>query len=173
MIHEKTNPNYYVAHPSPEIVEKFNNIYNELTKPELLIPRFMRDVVRFNVDDPLSLVLEEVKTKKYTNFPVYSSNGEFKGLLTDNGITNWLSYNVEDDHLLLSTIETSIGDVMSLEEEKNNFIFISRKKSIYDAKDIFEKYSNRIDAMLITENGEENEKLLGIITAWDILDNSH
>lgn len=58
---------------------------------------------------------------------------------------------------------------ISLEEQQQNYAFISRKSSVYDAKEGFENQGQQIDAMLITENGKKSEKLMGIITSWDVL----
>lgn len=43
---------------------------------------------------------------------------------------------------------------------------------IYDAKEIFKdnlEEGIKIDALLVTENGKEEEGLLGIVTRWDFL----
>lgn len=81
-----------------------------------------------------------------------------------------MAENVEDGDLLVSTVETKLKEVIDKEEIKNNYVFINRHKSIYDAKDIFENHQTRLAAILITENGLPSEKLLGIITAYDILE---
>lgn len=168
MIHEKTNPNYYVTYPSDETVENLKAIYEKVTDPPKVIPKYQRNVVTFRINDSLSLVLNEVKKNKYTNFPVYTTDDKFCGVLTDNGITNWLSENIGEDILLIS--ETKVKDVLSMEEQKSNYRFIDRNKTVYDARDIFENQEIQLDALLITQNGRESEKLLGIITAWDIVD---
>lgn len=110
MIIEKTEKNY-ITYPSNEIVDKFESIYREITKPDLVIPNFQGEVKTFKLSDPLSSILAVIRNDKYTNFPIYDDAGEFVGFLTDNGITNWLSKAVDGDDLIVSTAETTISDV--------------------------------------------------------------
>lgn len=115
--------------------------------------------------------MKEVKTRGFSQFPVYKS-GAFFGLLTENGITNWLSNNLNDDIFILS--ETKVEDVIHYEEQENTFLFVSRNISIYEAKKYFidplRHGSVKLHALLFTEHGNPNEKLLGIITPWDVMD---
>jgi predicted transcriptional regulator len=104
----------------------------------------------------------------YTQFPLYDGE-KFMGLLSENGITKWLAKNVEDG---IFDGDTLLSDVISFEEEENNFSFINREASIYEAKEAFRNYIDKgleLDALLITHSGSAHEKLMGIITRWDII----
>jgi predicted transcriptional regulator len=171
IVHEKYQVEFVIAEPHEEIVHKIENIMKDLVQPETVFPRFNKTVRGFNSGDFLIEVLKAVKEKGFSQFPVYNK-GKFKGLLTENGITNWLSRSLLKDTCFLS--ETKIEDVLGFEEKENNFLFISRNLSVFEAKAKFLDHLNhgtgRIDALLITENGKPHESLLGIITAWDIID---
>jgi hypothetical protein len=58
------------------------------------------------------------------------------------------------------------------EENPNNYKFFSKRKTLYDALELFERnieHPNlKVQAILVTENGKKYEKLLGIITSWNI-----
>ncbi|WP_279401320.1 CBS domain-containing protein [Piscibacillus salipiscarius] len=73
----------------------------------------------------------------------------------------------------MSRNETTLEDILNYEEGTENYKFVSRDLSIYEAEDIFKDQVNkedRIDAVLITHHGKPDESLLGIISAWDIID---
>ncbi|MDD2226569.1 MAG: hypothetical protein PHD42_05640 [Dysgonamonadaceae bacterium] len=57
-------------------------------------------------------------------------------------------------------------------EHKNNYVFIKKTSSIYDAYDLFidsiNKYKKNLDVLFITENGQPNERILGLISIDDI-----
>jgi predicted transcriptional regulator len=171
IVHKKNKVDFVIAEPHAETVQKIENILAYLINPEKVYPKFKSDVKKFNITNSLFDVLVEVKNRGFSQFPIYKEN-RFIGLLTENGITNWLAKNVLED--LFSLTETTIGDIIGFEEKDNNFDFISRNVSIYQAKEMFlnhlEKGSVKLDAILITENGKTEETLLGIITPWDVID---
>ncbi|RPF53304.1 CBS domain-containing protein [Aquisalibacillus elongatus] len=170
IVHERTEPEYVIAEPHDSTVEKIEKILSELTEPKTVIPTFQQEVKSFDVNDSLADVLTVIKESNFSQFPVYDKE-EFKGLLTANGITNWLAKTVEED--LLSREETMLSELIEYEEGTDNYHFVSRDVTIYEAEDIFKEQVNkedRIDAILITHNGKTSEKLLGIISAWDIID---
>lgn len=78
--------------------------------------------------------------------------------------------NIENNYSV--PVETSLKNVLPF-EEGDNYKFIGSTTSVYEAVDIFKRHigkGRRLEALLITRNGNPSEKLLGIITAWDILE---
>lgn len=171
IVHEKNKVNFVIAEPHIETVLQIEKILTELTNPEKVYPKFKSVVKKFNQDDSLFDVLTAVNSRGFSQFPIYHDD-QFIGLLTENGITNWLAKNVADDIFIIT--ETKIKDILGFEEQDNNFDFVSRSISIYQAKGMFLNHlkngSIKLDALLITENGKYTESLLGIITPWDIID---
>ena len=171
IVHERYHVEFVIAEPHEEIVDKIESIMKDLVQPETVFPKYSQNVRGFSTRDLLVEVLKVVKERGFSQFPVYHK-GNFVGLLTENGITNWLSRSLLRDTCFLS--ETKIADVLGFEEKESNYLFISRNLSVFEAKSKFLDHLNngnaRLDALLITENGKPNESLLGIITAWDIID---
>lgn len=135
----------------------------------MVIPKFSRDVLTFQINDSLAIMLKAINEKNYTQFPVYDDN-EFVGLISENGVTNWLAKNVSED--IISLIDTPLKSIIKCEENKNNYNFISRSTSVYEAEEIFKEFTtngSKLDALLITHSGNKKESLLGIITPWDII----
>ncbi|SHG37855.1 CBS domain-containing protein [Ornithinibacillus halophilus] len=151
-------------------MEKIETIEERITKPRTVIPEFARNVQSFQISDPLSYVLEFINEQKYSQFPIYK--GEvFEELLTTNGISNWLASNIEED--IISIRDAKIEDVLPFEEYKSSYKFISRDTNIFEAEELFKNNideGERFEALFITHSGKQTEKLLGIITSWDIID---
>ena len=69
-----------------------------------------------------------------------------------------------------------IEEKISLENKDNfkseKYMFIPRNATKEYISELFEtsyRNANRIAVMLVTENGKSNEKLLGIITPYDVI----
>lgn len=169
IVHQSSPPEFVIAEPHSSIVEKIEEIERELLEPKLVIPEFRRKVECFTIYDSLAKVLASIKANQYSQFPIYGE-GRFKGLLTTNGIANWLAHNIQED--IISICEATVADVLLCEENRKNYKFISRNTNIYEAEEIFKdgiSKGKRLEALLITENGNPSEKLLGIVTTWDMV----
>ena len=109
IVHQRTNPNFVIAEPHDSIVEKIESIESQIIEPEKVIPKFYGSVQTFQLTDFLSDLLKLVDEKKYSQFPIYEGN-RFKGLLTTNGITNWLAQNINEE--IISITEATIEEMM-------------------------------------------------------------
>jgi hypothetical protein len=96
LIHGKTEPHNYLAVPTPAIVEHMEKILFRLLHPELVIPTFQKKVVTVSLKEALVNVLKKISENDFSQFPVYENN-DFKGLLTENGITRWLSHHIQGE----------------------------------------------------------------------------
>lgn len=157
-----------IAEPHDKIVEEIIDIEEKLRSPKRM-NHFFREVYSLTGTDSMSKMLQLVHEFQYSQFPVFNSEGEFISLVTESGITNWLPSNVKDD--LISFEETRVSDLLSVDELAETYRFISRRNTIYEAKDYFLQAANegrKLEALLITESGKSNQSLLGILTHWDL-----
>lgn len=89
--------------------------------------------------------------------------------MNESGITNWLTSKVKYD--LISFEETRVSNLLYVDELAGTYRFVSRRNTIYEAKDYFVQAANqgkKLEALLITESGESNQALLGIVTHCDL-----
>ena len=167
LVHGRIEARRYLAVPTKLVVDKLEAILNRLTHPIQVIPTFQREVESFSVNNSLAEVLKKISERDYSQFPIYDKNN-FCGVLTENGITRWLAHHVSFELCLVDLEEISISNVLKMEEERQNYLFISRIKSVDDLKELFVDHE-LLEAILITENGNSNEKLMGIVTRWDVI----
>ncbi|WP_164216007.1 CBS domain-containing protein [Virgibacillus sp. YIM 98842] len=168
IVHNKIDMAYAIAEPHDSIVERIQRIEKELTHPTLVGSVFSKEVFTFQETDSLADMLMMFREKDLSKFPIYEKN-IFKGLLTQKGIAKWLANNEGDPRLASKTL---IREVLPFEGEEN-YKFIANKASVYRAVEIFREQigrGKRLEALLITKTGTPQERLTGIITAWDILD---
>lgn len=169
IVHNKTDLMYTIAEPHDSVVERIEVIEMELLEPRKVDPLFIRKVIYFQQTESLSNVLEIVNQHGITKFPVYKGN-VFQGLITHKGITKWFSKGI--GKRLTTLLDAKLVEVLEC-EKSDNFRFISRETSVYEAKEIFKEQigkGNRLEALLITSEGNANGSLVGIVTNWDIME---
>src|SRR5699024_8747500 len=159
IVHSRVKPNYVIAEPHDATVYKINKIEEEISKPKMVIPEFQCIVRTFGISESLSVILKTIHEMNFSQFPIYDRD-KFMGLVTSNGITNWLSQNIKED--LVSIQDTKMSDVLHCEESQENYKFISKDTTIYEADDFFKANLSKgipLKALLITHNGRHTEKL--------------
>lgn len=172
IVHNKIDMSHAIAEPHDSTVERLEFIEKELLQPRTVSPQFIKDVYILQQDEPLSRLLTLIYKKKVTKFPIYHK-GEFKGLISQRAIAFWLSSTMY--HSKKMPEEATIEEVLAY-ETRENYRFISERTSILEAIDIFKRAiggGDRLEALLITENGSRTEKLMGIITNFDIIGLQH
>lgn len=170
LTHKTISDSEALATPSDSLIVEIEKITHKIEHPKKVKDLFSQTVISFDITDSLKSVLNAVTIHQYSQFPVFNG-GKLVGIISENGITNFLAKSVEDD--LISIKETFINKVLEADEEKNSYEIISENKSIYDIEPIF---SNRIKEgktaylLLITKNGkiETSNDIVGIITPWDV-----
>lgn len=170
IVHDKVFPEYAIAEPHLSVVHMIEEIADELVKPKKLIPVFKKNVKVFEKKHSVMDVLTVIKEHGFSQFPIYEE-GNFVGLITDRGITRWMA-----NQLTISTEICLVGrvaDVLSLEKNNRNYMFMNQDQTIYDAREKYNRhldlYNSRLEAILITDTGKANETLLGMATPYDII----
>ncbi|MFD1927924.1 CBS domain-containing protein [Sporosarcina siberiensis] len=169
IVHHRTEVEYAIAEPHDDIVELIEYIDRELSKPKTVGEMFQRKVHTLRASDTLDKVLKLILEKRFNQIPIYEDQ-KFIGLITSEGITYWLA-----DQYAKGDISREIPTLLDMychENKKNTYRFINKELSVYEAEEIFKESvvkGKRLDALLITENGLVEEKLLGIITPLDLI----
>ncbi|RLQ90384.1 CBS domain-containing protein [Planomicrobium sp. Y74] len=169
IVHHRTDTEYAIAEPHTEIVELIEHIEKLLSEPVTVGTSFARKVHTFQAEDTLSEVLRKVRDKNFKHIPVYH-NDEFMGLLTANGIMRWLAATVEEE--VISREITTMDDILKYEKNGNTYRFIASNTPVYEAEEVFKNSvlsGHKLEALLITRNGKEDETLTGIITPIDLI----
>lgn len=150
-----------------EGVEEFEDIARKICSPEKVLPRFRKDIYQFNTDDGLLNVLEYMRSNDYSQVVVDCEG--FLSLLTVEGISKWLESEAGTGGI--NAKKADVSDALG-HETKDSFTCMSSSKSVFAARDAFEKAleerGSRLFAIIITNTGNRAESPLGIITPWDL-----
>jgi predicted transcriptional regulator len=136
--------------------------------PPRVIPEFQRDVVSVSTGSSVSEVVTIAYRHSFSQLPVLDS-GSLIAVVTTNSVVRWLGANVTED--IFSLQESTVEDVLKHAEFPDNFELVSRDCDVFKVLDLFRSHDEegrRLDAILITNSGKTSEKMLGIISPWDL-----
>ncbi|PIC58359.1 hypothetical protein CSV80_05490 [Sporosarcina sp. P12(2017)] len=168
IVHNRTGFDYAIAEPHDEIVKLIENIDERLSNPVTVKDLFSGKVHIVQADESLATGLRLVREWKINQLPIYKK-GQFIGLITADGIMNWLADQEAD---CISREIPTLLDVYNHEKRRKTYRFVKSSMSVYEAEGFFRKSivsGKRLQALLITEQGGKDEKLIGIITPLDLL----
>jgi predicted transcriptional regulator len=170
LVHKQTAPKQHLAVPTADVVMRVETIFAHLS--ERVTPKYQRPVTTMQASQSLADMLTLISQREYSQFPVYDENEKLMGLITENGITRWLAHHVTVRLTLVEFQDVTIGEVLQSEEYRINYQLISRNDSVDEAFAHFAR-NPLLEAVLITDAGKKEQKLLGIITRWDVLVHSN
>lgn len=170
IVHQTTDKP--IAEPYDETVEYIQRIYEAMTKPPTAYQIASKPVECCNTEDLIVEVVKEMTEKDYTCVPVYDGD-KFVGVFSESSITKWLGESAEKDGFLLEQIK--IGDLKKyfdlLHDSFRGYEFVPKNTNVFDVQEKFLSFTakqRRLAAIFVTENGRKEEKILGMITAWDL-----
>lgn len=167
LIHENKNPHEELATPSESIVSKLERISRELSAPERVEKRFLTDgVATVTLEHSIKDVLQLISKRNFSQFPVIEDS-KIIALLTENGITRWLSTQVANESMI-EFAEVTVGMVLDHEERRKNMIVIGRLRELNEVRLLFANNAF-LEAAIITQAGKLDQKPLGILTRWDLV----
>jgi len=167
LIHSRTDRDVYLAVPHLKTVEQMEAIERDLVAPERVTPRFRREVISLRADQSLADALAYVRADGYSRYPVYQGR-QFAGLLTSNGIARWCASAAANGRLNLDAATIRIADVLAVDHRRHAVAFVSHQAAFADVAAMFEDDA-RLEAVLITENGRDHERPIGMICAADLV----
>ncbi|MFV8240304.1 CBS domain-containing protein [Aerococcus viridans] len=168
-------PTEYSLNLISETLDKLNN---PLTVEEFLKAQKNEKVESVNMNTNIYELFQLIQGNKYTQFPVFD-NENFKGIVSDNGITFKLSQfaleEKEFETLDLSTI--NVSDFISLDEQRYHYKIIHGDEYLYNILSEFEITSDQQSppVLLIQSTDDLSEdltpdSLIGILTSFDYFD---
>ncbi len=161
-----------LAQPNAELVKRYQAIRDALLHPHtaLSIAVPAAKIYTAGLDTKLSIVLETMNDNIYTHVPIIA-DGVMLGIFSENTLLAYMATNGE----VIITKDMTIAefqDFLPLPAHKGEwFSFLPKKAGLSDVYAVFNHaihQHRRIGMVFITEHGKEEEKPLGIITAWDL-----
>ena len=120
-------------------------------------------------DTPLQEVLKQMYKHNLSKIPIYQNGNQFLGLLTAEAIIFWLADHISDETKNLG--REPVKNVLDYLDKPDNYYFVAKTFTMFEILQLFDSYGyegKRLQAVLISSNGQDNGRLQGIITAFDL-----
>ncbi|PLR96128.1 hypothetical protein CVD19_12210 [Bacillus sp. T33-2] len=170
IVHEKVDVDYYIAEPHQEVVDRMEEIAGHFEKPQSAVSIATSPAFYYYEDANLKDVLKIINKFDYIRFPIYDEEGHYKALLTSKEIIQWMARQLEKNVISLEDVQ--LKELLT-DGKTHHVDFVPESASIFEVEELFESYykkGQKLQAVIITENGRNFETPKGIITPWDLLD---
>jgi CBS domain-containing protein len=155
------------------IIEKLKEIISLLENPSLVASRYITEMFVVDLEEKLENLIKAMNEKKISHVPVLDKDKKLVGVFSENTIFSKLS----EDEIIEIGKEYKVKDYekyIKLENHSSEYFdFIKRNEELASAQNLFNKSikkDKKLVMLFVTENGKKTEKILGIITPWDLLD---
>lgn len=170
LVHEKKTIQYDIAEPSEVVIDQMGFIRKQIIQPATAGDHFSRQVFSFNIDDSLERLLYFINQKHLYQFPIFDEDG-LEGVLSHNGITNWLARYFSKDSIDLNKV--TIKEIVADEDSYYHYEVIPTNTSLFDVEAMFSSnlFVGRSQYVILISDKDKIKKwedLQGIITPWDL-----
>ena len=174
--HKKTGEEYPIQ-PSNDVIILLDNVISYIDNPPKAYDSCVKiiDVCAATGNELIFPYMKKMKEKVYTHVPILE-NGVLKGVFSENTLFGAL---IEDELIYEKDKTTFSDELIAKYSQINNrasecFEFVKKDCLLEDVRELFQQKfeeNKRLAMVFITQNGKPQERVLGIITPWDIMSN--
>lgn len=168
IVHEHPR-GHVIADITQDALDEFNAMVDHITEPERVYPLFQANISIYREEDRLADAIRDLWESGHSQVIVRVDRQ--LTLLSYAGVTRWLGSQVNGTSIDLA--DTTVGEALAFEQE-GGIAFVSRSAPVDEVRELFLSFptrrSQRLRAVLITENGKPTEAPLGIVTASDLVE---
>ena len=157
-----------------EVSKEFVKFIEEkIIKPyekEQRISTFLKSssVMSLSSMDSVKTLLGEIRTKNYSQFPIFDEHEKFMGVISDNGIANWLA---QQDSISHDVFYTKI-EVLLAKEEEQRYAVVSTDDLVLTVLEKFDLPSLPLCVLVVEKGAQKRDftrkQLKHIVTRYDI-----
>ncbi len=164
------NRKYVIAEPHDDVVVKIEKLAELISEPPLAIDRVgNREVITINQDMSIGKAMELMARTGYSNLPTYDGD-KLIGILNGRKLINILGSKLAEGMNLQEFVEnTTVGTIIQDMGDDYYFMLADEDLTIDEAMNYFEN-NRKLLIILITKNGKDSSRPLGIISSADIID---
>ena len=162
----------FCVEPTDQMISLLKTVTDRIEMPpvimDLAVP--VEKILYKSMGDNVIQTLNEMNEHSFGNVPILQ-DGVVKGVLSEKSIVQYI---VKEKGFSIPETLT-LGDIRPYltreSHRKERYVFVGKNALISDVANLFHKALDqgaRIGMVFITRSGSEEEKLLGIVTAWDL-----
>ena len=174
LAHETRTNLPVVATPSQQIIDVLKKVTHAYQYPktlaDFLAERERESILSFQLQARLTDVLKAIHEKHFNQFPVFDGTG-YVGLISNNGIANWLAaLNERGQFSVLDLQEVRIEEILPFEENGDTVLSLSKETSLSETLHHFTGTKVRVVLVCQRKNLsiQSPADIAGIITKSDI-----
>jgi len=168
IVHESTTAEA-IAVPREDTVIKIEALEKHINRPRDALSLATRPVETLEANSDLTTAARMMAEGHFSQIPIYEE-GKYRALLTSDLIAWWMG-RTSGFSSTPRPAEVKVGQMLQDEKQTGTCRFVARSATVADALEQFEASCHngtRLDAVIITQSGNERETPLGIITPWDL-----
>lgn len=162
----------FAVEPSDEMIALLDRVMLRVMNPRrakhIWIPA--GNITSRTMNDYVRPAMVEMRERLYTHIPIVK-DGVVIGVFSENTLLHYLI----DDKIARIDEGVRFSDIESYlpldRHRAESFRFIGKETPVSEIEDLFadaDRRSDRIGLIFVTASGKKTEKLLGIISAWDV-----
>ena len=164
------NESDIIAEPHTNVVEKLEHIAKLICTPPRAVDSICKkDVLSVNAKDSVKSVVETISKSGFSNLPVYE-NDKLIGIANGQRLLDAIGKAMLNNRKIDDFCKTmTIGEIVANQISDTYYALADENITLEQALNTF--YRNRkVLVILITKNGSDFEKPLGIVSVADIMD---
>ena len=161
-----------IVEPSQPVVEAMRDVLEFVKRPPLALEFATKgeQVMKANLNQKVLRLMEVMDKIGYSHIPVMR-DGAFCGVFSVGTVFRYLLKS-GGRGITPDTTIAELGQHIDVQEHMENYEFVPRDETYIAVRRKFEKVkgrNKRVSVIFITENGHPGERLLGMLTPWDVL----
>lgn len=181
LIHEEKESSD-IAIPTNEYLEKIIALIDAIERPQTAIDIASTEIFACDPNDKILNITKTMSDRVYTQVPVFEDKRNLKGFIgvfSTACLANILATDgVEKTNGILIQNKSAISNVIELIKKplSESWEFVSTAHDVSKIKRIFnneklspdQTVSSRVGVIFLTDTGNPNEQMRGILTPWDM-----
>ena len=161
-----------IVEPSAPVVEAMEQVLEFVRRPPLAIDYATRwdQVMKAHLHQKVLRLMDVMDKNGYSHIPVLEG-GEFCGVFSVGAVFQYV-LRTGGKGLKQETTLADMGKHLQIDSHMENYDFVPQNATYLSVRRKFEKVrgkNKRISVIFITENGKPGERMLGMLTPWDVL----
>lgn len=158
-----------VVEPSQEMIDRLDDIIAYVRRPRLAVHYGTpaERICSAHMNERVIHVMRSMQKNGYSHVPVEDRDG-VAGVLSIKGVFDYIALN--GAHSLDE--DTRIADLRDHIRIDSRYLFLPETASLNEVRNAFNRRrerNSRLSAVFITRTGRQQEKLMRMLTPWDVL----
>lgn len=172
IVHDSTSKYNPIAEPHKEIVDRYEYIFSRIKNPPIAIAIATKSkhLIFAKQETKVKTCIKRMHEKNISYMPIIKDD-QLIGVLSGDCIFTYMRKN----HTTTIHEEFTIGDLGDsiFYHIDERFSFVSKGTPLHQIVEMFAndiQDGKRLGAVFVTQSGSKKEKILGMISAWDVID---